>query len=151
MSSLFEIVMGFFEEDGWPIELLNAEMAFSSGFRGESARWACLGRVREEHSQFIFYSVCPMLVGEEKRSEVGEFINRANFGMLVVNFEMDYADGEVRYKTSLDVEGAECSQALIRQVVAANVLMMDRYLPGLMSVLYGGATPAQAIASIEGH
>ncbi len=151
MSSMFEVVLGFFEEDGWPVELLDQGTVFSTGFRGESARWACMGRVREGHSQFVFYSICPVLVIEDKRALIGEFINRANFGMLVGNFEMDYDDGEIRYKTSLDTDGAECTKALVKQIVVANVLMMDRYLPGIMSVAFGGASPVQAIASIEGH
>jgi len=151
MPTLFEIVLDFFETDGWPVELLDQGTAFSTGFRGESARWPCIGRVREAHSQFIFYSICPMVVAEDRRQAAGEFVNRANSGMLVGNFELDYSDGEIRYKTSLDTEGTDCTAALVKQIVVANVLMMDRYLPGIMSVAFGGASPAQAIASIEAH
>jgi hypothetical protein len=31
------------------------------------------------------------------------------------------------------------------------VQTMDRYLPGLMNVLYGGVSPAEAVAEIEGQ
>ena len=151
MSSTFETVVDFFESDDWPIELLDQGTAFTTAFKGESARWMCMGRVREEHSQFIFYSVCPVLVPENRRSEISEFINRANFGMLIGNFELDYTDGEIRYKTSIDSEGGELTKPIIRQLVVANVLMMDRYLPGVMAVAFGGASPTQAIMGIEGH
>jgi hypothetical protein len=30
------------------------------------------------------------------------------------------------------------------------VAMMDTYLPGILSVIYGGVSPAAAIAQIEG-
>ena len=39
--------------------------------------------------------------------------------------------------------------ALVQQLVYANFLMMDRYLPGIMRVIYGGASPAEAIAEVE--
>jgi exonuclease I len=41
--------------------------------------------------------------------------------------------------------------ALIRQTVYANVMTMNKYLPGLMSVLYANVTPDQAIEQIEGR
>ncbi|MEH2183881.1 hypothetical protein [Nostoc sp.] len=35
-------------------------------------------------------------------------------------------------------------------MVYANVTMMDEYLPGMMSVIYGNVSPEEAIAKIEG-
>jgi len=74
---------------------------------------------------------------------------RANSGTIVGNFELDFAEGEIRYKTSIDVEGDRLSSALIKQMVYANVTMMDRYLPGIMSVIYSNVSPSDAIAQIE--
>ncbi len=81
---------------------------------------------------------------------MAEFLTRANYGLVIGNFEMDFGDGEVRYKTSIDVEGDRLTSALIKQMVYINVLMMDRYLPGIMKVAFGNADPARAIAEIEG-
>ncbi|MBC7340390.1 MAG: YbjN domain-containing protein [Firmicutes bacterium] len=98
----------------------------------------------------MFYSVCPVNVPEGKRLAVAEYLTRANYGLVIGNFEMDFRDGEVRYKTSIDVEGAEIAPALVRNLVYANVITMDRYLPGLLGVIYGNLTPEQAIAQVEG-
>ena len=80
-------------------------------------------------------------------------MTRANYGLIIGNFEMDFSDGEVRYKTSIDVEDEDeddrLSVALIKNLVYANVLTMDRYLPGVMSIIYGDVSPAQAIAQME--
>lgn len=149
--SLFETVVKFFNDDDWPIQLVEGDTALSTGFRGESGQWTCYARVREQHEQFVFYSVSPIAVPESARASVGEFLNRANYGMIIGNFEIDYSDGEVRYKTSVDVEGDTLTGALCRQLVLANIMMMDRYLPGLMSVIYGGISPEQAINEIEKH
>ena len=77
------------------------------------------------------------------------FLTRANYGLLIGNFEMDYNDGEVRYKTSIDVEGDRLSKALVKRLVYDNLAVMDRYLPGVLSVIYGGASPTEAIAQVE--
>jgi hypothetical protein len=80
---------------------------------------------------------------------VADFLTRANYGLIVGNFEMDLNDGEVRYKTSIDVEGDELTPALLRNLAYTNVKTMDRYLPGLMSVMYGALTSEQAIHMVE--
>jgi hypothetical protein len=66
------------------------------------------------------------------------------------NFELDFSEREIRYKTSIDVDGDTLSSALIKGLVYANVTMMDEYLPGIMSVIYGDVEPKDAIAQIEG-
>ena len=42
------------------------------------------------------------------------------------------------------------NSALLRQAVYANVLMMERYLPGLLALVYNDITPAEAVAQVEG-
>jgi hypothetical protein len=86
----------------------------------------------------------------DRRQAITEFLTRANSGLLIGNFEINLDDGEICYKTSLDVSDAELSPALVKNVVYMNVLMMDRYLPGIMAVLYGEVSPAEALARIEG-
>ena len=34
---------------------------------------------------------------EIKRQDIAEYLTRANYGMVMGNFEMDYSDGEIRY------------------------------------------------------
>ena len=121
-----------------------------TGFSGKNGKWTCFAQARESQQQFIFYSVCPNAAPEDKRPPAMEFITRANYGLVIGNFEMDISDGEIRYKTSIDVEGGELTHVLIRQVVYSNVMTMNKYLPGLMSVLYANVSPEQAIHTIEG-
>lgn len=148
---VFTAMVDFFEDDKWPFTVVASEPVLSLHFAGEHGHWICYAQARDEQEQFVFYSVCPMAMPDFKRRAVAEFVTRANYGMIIGNFELDYADGEVRYKTSLDVEGTYLSQPLIRQAVYANVLMMDRYLPGLLSLVYTEITPEEAIAEIEGR
>ncbi len=148
-QQIFNSLIEFFEEDEWDFQWVEGMSVLSMGFSGKNGKWVCYAQAREKQQQFVFYSVLPVNVPDNKRSAIAEFITRANYGMVVGNFEMDFEDGEIRYKTSIDVEGAALLPPLIRQMVYANVIITDRYLPGLMSVIYGGKTPETAIASIE--
>ena len=149
-SGIFDTVVRFFQEDDWHFEQLPEKPILRMGFRGDNGTWRCYAQARERQQQFVFYSVLDINVPEERRQAMAEFLTRANYGLIIGNFEMDFRDGEVRYKTSIDVEGDRLTPALIRTMVYLNVLMMDRYLPGIMKVAYGGGDPAAAIAEIEG-
>ncbi|MDZ7963400.1 MAG: YbjN domain-containing protein [Nostoc sp. DedSLP03] len=148
-GSIFEEIINFFQADNWPFVQLPGQSALQILFQGENGKWNCYARARSEQNQFVFYSICPVNAPENKRLAVAEFITRANSGMMIGNFELDFTDGEISYKTSIDVEGDRLSFALIQRVVYANVTMMDEYLPGIMSVIYGNVSPEEAIAKIE--
>jgi hypothetical protein len=61
---------------------------------------------------------------------------------------MDWDDGEVRYKSSLDFEGVALTPELIRNALTPAVQMMVCYLPGLVNVL-GGRPPVEALAQVD--
>ena len=150
MGQIFDTTVEFFTDDEWPFSQLEEQTILRTGFRGDSGEWTCYAQAQEEQERFIFYSVCPIKVPEEKRSAMAEFLTRANYGMIIGNFEMDFSDGEIRYKTSIDVEDDRLNAALLQNLVYANVSTMDRYLPGIMGLTYGDVSPAQAIAQVEG-
>ena len=145
---LFAAVQRFFAEDNWAAAPVS-DGVLQMTFRGENGQWMCFAQAREELRQFIFYSVCPVTIAADKRLAIAEFITRANYGLIIGNFELDFDDGELRYKTSLDVEAADLTSGLIRPVVYANVITMDRYLPGALAILYGNTLPVEAISRAE--
>jgi hypothetical protein len=149
MGEILDIATTFFKEDGWPFQQLEGQPILQIGFQGDNGQWTCFAQAREEQAQFVFYSVCAAKAPEARRPALAEFLTRANYGLIIGNFELDWGDGEVRYKTSLDVEGDRLTPALVKQMTYANVVMMDRYLPGIMRVIYGDVPPAQAIAEID--
>ena len=146
---LLAIVESFLQSDDWNYTRLEDTTILSMGFRGNNGTWTCYARTREQEERFLFYSILSTNVPEHMRMAAAEYLTRANYGMLMGNFEMDFSDGEVRYKTSIDVEGGELTLKMIRTMVYVNILMMDRYLPGIMSVLHAGTSPAAAIEQVE--
>ncbi len=149
MGRIFNAVVDYLTEDDWKFTVLEGDGALVLSFRGKSGSWQCYGRADEEKECFSFYSILPPHAAEEKKPAVAEFITRANYGLIIGNFEMDFRDGQVRYKTSIDIEGGELTSKLIENVIYANLTTMDDYFPGLMSVMYGDKDPAEAIEEIE--
>ncbi len=148
-GQIYQEMVKFFQEDEWPFYPVEGQPVLQTAFEGKNGKWACFARAREQQQQMVFYSICPVNVPENKLMAVAEFLTRANSRMILGNFELDFTDGEIRYKTSIDVEGDRLSFALIKRLVYANVTMMDEYFPGIMSVVYGEVEVQEAIAQIE--
>lgn len=143
------IVKQFFDEDDWAYVQLDDASTLQLAFQGEAGRWTCLAQNDDDAEQVVFYSICPLTVAEDKYGAIAELLMRANDGLIIGNFELNFTTGEIRYKTSLDVEGDCLTPALMKSLVYINVQTLDTYLPAIINVLQGIQTPAEAIDAIE--
>lgn len=146
----FDTLGEFLEADGWHPRALDGKTVYRCDFVGGNGDLRCYAQIRADLEQFIFYAVCTVKAPEEVRGAVAEFVTRANYGLRIGNFEMDYTDGEIRYKSSIDFEDETLTPNLIRHTLYPAVQTMDYYLPGLLRVIYGGASPYEAIQEVEG-
>lgn len=147
---ILEDVIKFFQRENWQYIQVEGEPTLVLQFQGDNGRWLCHAKVIEAEKQLIFYSICPVNAPEDKRLAVAEFLIRANYGLSIGNFELDFGDGEIRCKTSVDVEERQLDSALIRRLIYINLALMDSYLPGIESVIYRDISAVEAITQIEG-
>lgn len=148
-SSLITTLRDFFDSIDWGFTEIG-ENTLQLDFQGTYGKWGCIARTQEELQQAAFYSYYPAQAPPDKRPAIAEFIARANFDMIIGNFELDFNDGEIRFKTSVDARGDRLTPAMVSQMVYANVTAMDQYLPGLEAILAQNVSPAEAIALVEG-
>src|SRR5262245_10838459 len=149
MTGLFSTLIDYMEEEDWKYEILEGETIIRFHFKGSAGRLLCYGEVDEEKCWLIFYSYMPVNAPPEKMAQVAEFVTRANRGMRIGNFELDFDDGEIRYKTSIDVEGGELTSKMIDNLLRANLSTINRYFAGLMELIYGNQPPSEIIKRIE--
>ncbi|HLP91159.1 MAG TPA: YbjN domain-containing protein [Nostocaceae cyanobacterium] len=146
---IYQAIIDFFQQDDWPFEQIRKDSWLRTTFQGKNGRWSCYAQANDTYYQFIFYSVCPVKVPEFKRQLIAEFIARANYNIIIGNFELDFRDGEIRYKTSVDIEDNSLTFTCIKNLVYTNVKMMDKYLPGIISIINDDISPDLAINQIE--
>jgi len=116
---------------------------------GHTSQWLWLAQWEEDDSFFAGHSIVPVSVPAKRRPAAAEYLTRANWGLRVGNFEMDYADGQVCFRASVFLCGLQATPEFIKQMAFANFAAMDRYLPGLLAVVYGKASPKKAIKKAE--
>lgn len=149
MGRIYDAMTAWLEADDWRFQENAEETYVVTAFQGRHAVWNCCAQAREEQEQFVFYAVAGVKAPEAARKEVADFLTRANYGLILGNFELDFSDGEIRYKTSFDAEDLDDPTPLFKSCIYANVLTADRYFPGLTAVMYGGSTPEQAVELVE--
>lgn len=142
---IFAAIINFFKEDNWHYVQLRGQSVLRLAFEGKNGKYDCYAQAIEEQQQFIFYSIGSIKIPKSKRRAVGEFLSRANYGMIIGNFELNFDNGEIRYKTSTNVKNHALDAEIIKPLVYTNVKMIDKYLPGIIAVAKGGISPADAI------
>lgn len=149
MTSPLDAALEFFRAEKWDISHTPGSSLITTSYTGVNGQWFCVAQVGQSPTRFVFYSICPVIIPRPKRVAVVEFLTRANYGGVLGNFEMGLDEGEVRYKTSLETSDPVFTPQLIRPLVYTNLIMMDNYLPGLLTVAFGQASPAAAIRQAE--
>ncbi len=124
-------------------EVIRAAVASANG------EWSLYVVCREEYGRCNIYSQAPWSTPEGVRIAMAELLVRINYGIAIGNFEMDFSDGEIRFKTSLDVAGGHLSRAMFEALLESNLAAMDVYLPAIEAVRDSRMTPAEAVASVE--
>ncbi len=136
-TPILSTAVEFFKEEDWEFEKVEhqSKTILRAFFQGKNDRLVCLLEVKEKLQQLIFYSISSIKIPEENRKDICEFLMRVNHFLTIGNFDLDFNDGEIRFRTSIDVEGSQIDTALVKNIVYTNVLTMDKYLSGVISLI----------------
>ena len=103
-------------------------------------------------SNYIVYAV-PPIVADAKNSSVmaaiAEFFCRANYELAYGNFDIDFSDGEIRYRVFVDCDGITPSKDMIKSSIVVILSIFERYAPGIAAVLFSSANPEEQINKCE--
>jgi hypothetical protein len=123
-----------FDENGWPYSEVAGAPLLVSELSGPEGRWDFYAQAVEEKDLVLLYSIAPQRVPDERRLDVSEFLTRANYGLADGNFELDFDDGEIRFKSVLHVP-AELDGLLVKRVVRLNGTALETYLPTISQLI----------------
>jgi len=102
-----------------------------------------------EAEQLLFYVNIGPLAPVERRDEVARFITRVNWGLSIGNFEMDYEDGFVRFKSSVAFNNTSLSEALIRNAILMAMEIVEIYADPVVDVLGRGKSAQEAWLALK--
>lgn len=149
MPTQNDIIKQFFEKDD--ISYRNSRNdVFLCNFAANNGNYRVLVGSEEKDHYVVIYVTSNISIHPEMRPAITEFITRANYAMRTGCFEMDLNDGEFRFRTSIVTPGTELSMAVFEKVFYTAISTIDRYVPGVLRIMYGNISPKEMIAEIEG-
>jgi hypothetical protein len=140
-ESILEEIIDFFELEKWGFIKVKDQGILRLSYQGENGQWTCFALGNEELREFVFYSVFPLIIPENKRMGIAELITKINYGISLGNFELDFDSGTLNYKTSINVQNEYLTYDLIQPLVYKNIAMMEQYLPVILPVIDDNFSP----------
>lgn len=115
---------------GYQLEDLSDTLCRAAVERNDQ-RWTLLVLTDEDERTCVCWSVYPELAAPEQRAAVAQFLMEGNYDLSVGSFELDPEDGEIRFRTSIDLGGHELTADLFTRLMVRNLEGMGRAFPML--------------------
>ena len=148
-----DAVRNFLEEDDWnySFDSENGLFRFGVNLPGKMKNVHYAVGINEQ--DYNVYAISPLSADQddpEQMRQMAEFICRANYGLRDGNFEMDFNDGELRYKCYMNCNGAIPTKNMVGRSIHCPAAMFKRYSKGILQILFAGMSAADAIELCEG-
>lgn len=121
---------------------------FTGAVTGAIGQWSFFAQPDEASLGVLMYSIFPAPTPEHRRQAVAELAARANYLLHYGDLEMDFADGEVRARTSACGGSDPVDFNTVSELVRANLEVADLLFPLVQEVALEGKEPAAAIAGL---
>ena len=153
MSRIFDGISAFlreeFKADDWKKDE-DGDQTIAFLLEDDNGRqWDGAVLIDEDNHRLVFYSTMLESAKKKVRPQVMEFITRANYALPIGNWELDLDDGEICFKTAIDLEKVELTSQMCHNLIDTNLTITGVYFDALHAVLKGEASPVDAIASVE--
>lgn len=125
------------------------DLSICTDFRGEVGTYRVFARVDSESSLFQVFGHSPMRVPPGARAAIAETVMRANCGLKLGKFEMDFDEGDLRFQVAQILLEDDLEEATIQRLIGTTISMLDIYLPAVLSVIYGNELPKDAVSHAE--
>ena len=128
----------------------NDRTIYRMGITLDNGRIICVVDVNDLSKQVITYIHCLSSVPPQQMDFITEFIIRANGSLNLGHFELDHSNGDIQYRSSFFYNtDFQLGDDIFKRNFFASCSVMDKYLPGLMEVIYSKVAPSDAIAQID--
>lgn len=107
--------------------------------------WGCMMRFFESQQLLAVYSIFPFSVPDSHRREMLAVISYLNYDLVLGNMEMDVSDGELRFKTSLDLEVTGLNEFVLAYLLQSNFSVVSRLHATLVGIV-AKSTPAETVS-----
>ena len=148
MGVLSDLVEQYFKANDWDYECSSSEEGlFLAGIEAENSEFDVVVHADDSVNQLTCFCICQEPVPEEMMKAVAEYIIRVNFSNVLAVYDMDFDEGSIRMRSSINVVDMTPTPEMVDTVIHGSITMADVYYPGLMAVIAEEMSPEEAYES----
>lgn len=152
-NEIADSIREFLEKDDWHFSFDSDKGVFRFGVSVGNKLKNVSCRILVHDDCYTVYAVSPIGPDEDNKkmmNNMSEFICRANFGLRNGNFEMDFRDGEIRFKTFVNCgNDIKPASEIIKESIYTPVAMFDKYGSGITDIIFQDVAAAKAVTKCE--
>ncbi|MGC8989910.1 MAG: YbjN domain-containing protein [Verrucomicrobiia bacterium] len=141
-----ETVLKIFREAELDFTLGDNNLRVYSHTAGENGQWGFVVVICEERNMWFVMSSIPIRCPKGRRKRCAELLTRINNELSAGSFEMDVDCGEIIFGICYPLVEGQVDPDAFRVFLGFVWACTDRFLPAVLSVMYGSVTPKQALA-----
>lgn len=142
---IIETVCKYLDDEHWAYTLVAAKGLVFFDVSGEKGTLSCVLVADEEVQCLSLLTQIGVTVPEIKRLRMADYLTRVNYSLLLGCFEQNAESGDLRFRISIPLAGAELSRQQLRDILASSIYTVDRYYAGVMMLIYRNATALEAM------
>lgn len=151
-KSIANAIIEFLNMDDWHFlfDENRGIFRFGLGLKGKLKKINYLVDIKND--EYLVYAICPLGVDEEDAkmmANMAEFICRANYGLKMGNFELDFDDGEIRFKVHVICDDIIPTADIIKKSIYCPATMFDHYGSGIVDIIFNETSGKTAVEKCE--
>lgn len=145
MKNVIDLIKKFFESADWAYDFFEEKNIFTASINLNNIVGVLRIYIFVGDSDYLVYTVLNSTVEKSAYAKITEYIHRVNYGLDNGNFEFDYNDGEIRYKTFVNFKDSSLSDSVIEDSIFFPAFMFDQHGKNLFRLMLGEGDPEQLI------
>lgn len=152
-SSLFKLISGYMSDAERHFESDADGGLVVAQIGGEQGTWHTYIQITDDNEarRVVIHAQLPARIPESTRLKVAELLTRVNYDLVVGNFELSLDDGEVLFKTVVDLADGQLTQAMFERMYLLNCQVMNDHYAQIWSVGFGEIGLAESSAEDRPH
>jgi hypothetical protein len=151
-TPLAAAVKAYLDSQGYTYDYDSEYGTFDYGMNLDSKLNSCDMLISIREDGFSVFALSPISGNPsdmEGMRRISEYLTRANYTLFIGNFEMNFENGDILYRTAVMTGGRIPSTSEIEWLVDMPTVMMDKFGNGLAQVVLMNADPKKAFDAVE--
>ena len=152
-KEIADAISQFLTQDGWKYQFLEQAgiFRFAVELEGQISKMSFVLEVHEtDYNVYGFIPISAKPGDKEMLLRISEFLHRANYGLRNGNFELDFQDSEIRYKTFVECDGLTApTHEMICNSIYCVAVVFERYSKGIAKIIWADMDAKTAVAICE--